>query len=232
MKYISCDAGPIISLSMNNLLWVLKELKKKDVSFCIGSVVKSEMFDKPINIRRFKLKAIQVLDLISEGVISLIDIDTKIRDELMTLSNNIFYAYKRPIPIVHNGEIETLAMYIEKSHNALLLDERTMRLLIESPLNLKTILASKLHTKIKINYDALDKFQNIVKTVKIIRSSELLISAYSMGMFNCYLEENQEKTLPNIKEQLLDGLLWGVKLSGCSISEDEIHSLKKHALAK
>jgi len=229
MKQISCDAGPIISLSMNNLLWVLKELKKRKVNFCVGPDVKSEMFDRPINIRRFKLKAIQVLDLISEGVISVLEVDKNIKEELMALSNNVFYAYKRPIPIVHCGEIETLAMTIEKSHDAMLIDERTMRLLVESPIQLKTILASKLHTKIKINYDSLDKFQNIVKNVKIIRSSELVTSAYSLGLFNGYLEENQQKVLPDIKERILDGLLWGMKLSGCSISEEEIHALKKYA---
>ena len=232
MKYISCDAGPIISLSMNNLLWLLKELKKKNVSFCIGPDVKGEMFDRPINIRRFELKAIQVLDLISEGVISVVKVDNALKNELNNLANSIFYAYKKAIPIVHSGELETLAMYIEKSHQAMLLDERTMRLLIEAPVQLKTILSSKLHTKIKINYDSLDKFQSIAKDVKIIRSAELVTSAYSQGLFNGYIQENQQTVLPDIKERIIDGLLWGVKLSGCSISESEIHSLKRYALSK
>lgn len=70
MKSIIFDAGPIISLATNNLLWILKPLKKYfNGKFYITDAVKRELVDKPFETKKFKFEAIQVEKLIEEGVI-------------------------------------------------------------------------------------------------------------------------------------------------------------------
>ncbi len=51
----------------------------------------------------------------------------------------------------------------------------------------------------------------------MIRSVELVSVAYELGLLNKYLVD-----VPNPKKTLLEAVLWGVKLNGCSVSEREI----------
>ena len=54
MKYLILDAGPIISLTMNGLLWVLEKLKQDfDGEFIITPEIKQEVIDNPFRIKRF-----------------------------------------------------------------------------------------------------------------------------------------------------------------------------------
>jgi hypothetical protein len=72
MKYLVFDAGPIISLSMNGLLYVLRPLKDGfDGEFIITPQVRRELIDRPIKDRKFKLEAIKVRRLLEEGVLKL-----------------------------------------------------------------------------------------------------------------------------------------------------------------
>ena len=118
--------------------------------------------------------------------------------------------------IVDRGEVEALALVLRVQAAAYVVDERTMRLLIENPYTLRRILERKLHIKVDINKKLLKEFSEIVKGVKVIRSTELLIIAYEKGLLNKFV------TVGSTEIDLLDGLLWGLKLRGCSISSDEI----------
>ena len=53
--------------------------------------------------------------------------------------------------------------------------------------------------------------------IRVIRSLELVTIAYELGFFKDYYLE-----LPDPKKTLLEGLLWAIKLNGCSVSEHEI----------
>ncbi len=70
MKTIVFDTGPIISLTMNNLLGLLEHLKKKsNARFLIPRQVKAELVDNPMNnTKRFMFEAMQVLRIIEKGV--------------------------------------------------------------------------------------------------------------------------------------------------------------------
>ena len=57
-----------------------------------------------------------------------------------------------------------------------------------------------------------------MKNVKVIRSTELVLMAYEFGLLDKYL-------INVSREQLLDALLWGLKIRGCSISNEEVESL-------
>lgn len=222
MKSIIFDTGPIISLATNNLLWILEPLKKKfNGKFYITPEVKKELIDKALKTKRFEFEALQVYDLIENNVLEIID-NKKIRDtadRLMYIANRSFKAKGNYIKLVHDAEIETLAADAVLNSDAVVIDERTARILLENTPKLTNLLESKLKSKIQYNKDYIKEFKKILKDVQIIRSTELAIVAYNMGLFKKYLLD-----IGNVdpKKRLLDAILWAIKVRGCSVSQEEI----------
>jgi len=226
MKSIIFDTGPIISLSLNSLLWVLEPLKKQfGGKFYITSSVKKELVDKPFLIKRFKFEAMQIMHYIDNGILEVIEETPELKkmtEELLYFANNTFFAYGKPIDILHDAEVETFCACELLKGDAVVFDERTMRLIIEKPEQLRTILSNKLHTPLAINKENLTKIKEKIDDVKVIRSSELAVVAYKLGLLKQYI--------PNIKqanENILDGILWGLKLNGCSIADSEIDYISR-----
>ncbi len=223
-KAIVFDSGSLISLSMNGLLDVIKNLKKNfGGSFVITEDVKRELVDYPIKRKQFELEALRVRELIEEGILVMPDslgLDNKIimnkSDEIMNMVNEMFVSHKRPVKIFHSGEASCLAvskLLSEKGiENVIAVDERTTRILIEKPHNLKELLERKMHTRIDFRKGSFDYFRDF----RVIRSAEILYVAW-------------KKKLVNIKdgELLLDALLYAVKFKGCAISSDEIEEIKR-----
>jgi predicted nucleic acid-binding protein len=232
LKTLSFDTGPIISLALNSLLWILEPLKEKfNGEFIIPTAVKIELVDKPLGNRRYKLEALQVLEIINKGILTKnTELDViNLGQELLELSNEIFIAKDHPITIVHIGEIHAISLALIKKSRALVVDERTTRLLIENPLEIRNILSNKLHTPVKVKTDLLNKLKEKIGDLKVIRSLELVTIAFELGIFNHYLKNIDIK---NPKETLLDSLLWGIKFSGCAMAEKEILKIKKIELVK
>ncbi len=230
MKSLVFDTSTIISIATNNLLWVLPELKKRfHGEFYIVPAVKQEIIDVPLKSKKYKLEAMQVLSLMGKGHIKVFRNNTKKKtEELATLANHIFRTKDTWIKIVHNAEIESLAAALDMNASAYAIDERNTRMLIENPEGLGNLLQSKLHTKIEIEHENLERFKGYVKDIKIIRSAELMTVAYELGIMDEYLKR-EEKEIINIdlKKTLVDGLLWGLKLKGCAITTDEISEIVK-----
>jgi len=231
MKSMVFDSSSIISLATNNLLWVLEPLKEKFKGrFCIGSSVKQEIIDVPINGKRFRLEAVMILDLLRDGVLELIE-DPKINeitDKLMKLSGSIFETKGEYIQVIHKGEVQSLALVKHLNSNAYIIDERTTRLLVENPKKLTGILLNKLHSRINVNKNNLDEFRKEVGRVDIIRSIELMVYAYDSGLLDEYVKGKVDVGFKvDLKKTLLEGLLWGLKLRGCSISTEEIDEILK-----
>jgi hypothetical protein len=175
--------------------------------------------DKPLLTKKYKFEALQVLQNIQQGVLEIVDTKhiQQTSDRLYQLANSCFIADNHPISIVHNGEIEGIAAYLHLNSNAFIIDERTTRLLIEEPKKLAYILQHKLHTPVTIHHHNLNQFLHEVKNVKLIRSFELVVMAYELGFLDKFLPN-----LPSPNKMLLDGVLWGIKLNGCAVSEHEI----------
>ena len=225
MKTLFFDTGPLISITMNHILWVLQPLKKQfNGNFFITESVKKELVDKPLKIKRFKLEAIQSLQQINSKVIEVkyiegIDEKTK---ELLTIANKCFKYAGNYLTIVQYGEIETLAAALLINADAIVVDEKTTRLLMEDPEKLEKNLSHRMHRKINIDNKNMNLFSEIVKGVKLIRSTELITTAFDLGIL-----DNYSPNIPNAKRELLDALLWGLKLEGCAISEKEIRLISK-----
>lgn len=225
MKSIVFDTGPVISLTMNNLLWLLEPLKERfGGEFYISKTVKEELTDKPLSTKKFKFEALQTLQYIKKGILNVIDNDNtrKLTSKLLELANNSFKARGNWIRIVHYGEIESLASAILLNSKALVIDERTTRTLLEDPQTLIKILQSKLHTRIFVNEKNLIEFKKETKDIKVIRSVELITVAFELGLLNRYLPD-----ISNPRENLLDAALWGAKFYGCAVSNKEIKEIIK-----
>jgi hypothetical protein len=225
MTEILLDAGPVISLTTNSLLWLLEAITKKTgAKFAIVSSVKHELVDHPIATKKFKFEALQVQRLIEQGVLKVIDKpELKSRAlQFLDLANTVFWAQKSPIRIVQLGEMETLAAASGMGINRVVIDERITRSLLETPEQLQEMMSHRLRTKLHVDTGRLDQFRNMTRHVEIIRSAELVTVAYEQGLLDSYVVK-----IPNARKELLDSVLWGVKLNGCAISEDEIAELVK-----
>ena len=223
MRSLIFDAGPIISLTMNNLLWTLRELEEKyKGKFFITSTVKGELVDRPLTIKRFEFEALQVLRYLDKGIIEVVGEERikKKTDELIELANSCFKARGNFLKIVHSGEMGCLATCLIMNSDAMVIDERTTRLLIENPKRLAQILSRKLHTRVEVEDNNLKKFSKLVENVKVIRSVELVTMAFEFGMLDKFLAK-----IENPRKVLLDSVLWGVKLNGCSVSRKEIDQI-------
>ncbi|MFH1331834.1 MAG: hypothetical protein ABIH63_00940 [archaeon] len=227
MKSLVFDTSTIISIATNNLLWVLPELKKRfRGEFYIAPTVKHEVIDIPLQSKKYKLEAMQILSLMGEGIIKTYRNSKKRVQEISEMANKIFKSKDTWIQIMHEGEIESLAVAIDLNADAYVIDERNTRLLIENPEVLGDLLQQKLHTKIQIDYNNLRRFKEYVKGIRIIRSIELMTIAYELGMMNEYLrKEGREIAKIDLRRNLVDGMLWGLKLKGCSITKKEIREI-------
>jgi len=226
VKTIIFDTGSIISLVTNNLLWTLEPLKKQfQGEFYITPAVKEELIEKPLRTKRFELEAMQVFQYLKKGIVKVVK-DEKIKktaNKLINLANHSFKAHGKWIKIVHDAEIEVLAADSVLDSEAVVIDERTVRMLLENSLKLTELMEKRLHCKIKPNKNNIKDFKKILEDVQIIRSTELITIAYRLGLLNDYLL----KEIESPKKRLLDAALWALKIRGCAISKKEIEEIIK-----
>ena len=222
MKSIIFDSGTLITLSMNNLLDMLRELKKGfDGKFIITREVENEIVFKPMRIKRFKLGAMRLKGLIDDKTLEFPDslgINEKeisrMTKDILKEANSLYVAKGRPVHIIDGGEASILSlsklMRDKGIENMIAMDERTTRMLCERPENLSHLLNRKLHTKVtqqrKTNFD--------FHQSSFLRSTELIYVAYKKGI------------IPKDRE-LLDAMLYAAKFKGAAISSSEIKILGK-----
>lgn len=223
MKVMVFDTGPIISLTTNNLLGLLTGLKDKyKGNFYITNAIRRELIERPLETKKFKFEALQVLRCINSDILEVYNSDElrKKTFHLLDLANKCFLIKGEFVRIVHFAEINGIAAAILNDAEAFVVDERNIRLLIEDPKKLQDILSRRLHTKVLVDRKSLSEFRGMTKKVKLIRSVELVSVAYELGLLDKYIVN-----VPNPKKTLLEAVLWGVKLNGCSVSEREIRDI-------
>ena len=64
------------------------------------------------------------------------------------------------------------------------------------------------------------KLREKIGNLKIIRSIELAIAGYKLGWFDGYLTKDKEA-----RKILIEAILWGIKLRGAAISQEEIDKI-------
>jgi len=225
-KIIFFDTGPIISLVMSNLDWILPKLKEQfGGRFYITPAVRRELVERPLNVKRFEFEALQVLRLIENKVLEVYPnppMDTAAN--LVSLANSSFEIENKNLDIMQEGEVEILASAL-KLNAPIVMDERTIRLMIENNLEMSKLLEIRFNKKVEVNPEKVKQFVDLTKTIKIIRSVELVGVAYALGFLEEYVPKMKEG-----KQRLIDSVLWSVKYNGCAVTEQEIEELKKMLL--
>lgn len=225
MKSIIFDTGPIISLATNNLLWLIEELKDRfKGEFYITEGVKRELIDRPLQMKRFKFEAIQVLSLIERGVIKILPSAelSELANEILDKCNHSFKMRGHWMRIVHYAEMEVLAAAVKVGASAVVFDERTARMMIEDHAALADLFKHKFRERPKLDERNIAEFLELIKGVKVLRSVELVMVAYEKGLLDKFITK-----IPNPDTALVDSLLWGLKLRGAAISRREIDKLVK-----
>ncbi|MBS3141071.1 hypothetical protein J4405_02920 [Candidatus Woesearchaeota archaeon] len=224
MKTLVFDTGSIISIMTNNLMDVLIKLKEESqVDFIVTNEVKKELLDIPIQGKRFKLEAIMLDFYLKKYFKTQTNMNfNNLINSVLSLCNTLFSVNGQYLKLVDRAEVEALVIASSMRADAYVVDERTMRLLVENPMKLHELFERKLHTKIQINNrnlrELIDKFSGMT----ILRSCDLMTIAYEKQLFVKY----------DFHEELLDALLWGLKLRGCSVSEQEIDEIIKIEINK
>ncbi len=222
MKAIIFDASTLISLAMACLYDELRKLKLNfKGKFLITPYVREEVINKPLTIKRFQLEGIRIQQLVEEGVLemssSIVSDDevSKATQEIMNLANSSYSGKDGKIKLIDLGEASCVALSNiltkKKIQNIVAVDERTLRSLCENPSGLKKHLERKMHTKISIKKENLNRF----KGIKIIRSIELIYIAYKKGLTG------------KRNKRLLESLIYALRFKGCSISNEELNEIKR-----
>ncbi len=226
-KIIFFDAGPIISLVMSRLAWILPELKKKfGGKFYITPAVQRELVERPLSVKRFEFEALQVMKFIKEGVLEVYsNVPLRKVQDLQNLANNSFKLDGKNLEVIQSGEIESVASAMEIGAGAVVMDERTLRLFIENSAEMKKLLESRFQKQVIADKKSITQFSSQFQGLTIIRSIELVSIAYKMGLLDSYVPALKEG-----KQILLDSVLWATKYNGCAVTEHEIEEIKQYLL--
>ncbi len=227
IKALFFDTGPIITLVMSRLIWILPLLKNKfGGKFYITPAVKQELITRPLEIKRFEFEALQTLKLIKDGTLELYNnVPQKKVAELIDLANSSFKINNKNLEIIQEGEVESVACALDIGADAVVMDERTLRLFIENNRDMKRLLEKRFQKQVMVDIAKMDQFSAQLNKIKIIRSTELVGLAYKMGILDDYVPE-----LKKGDEILVDSILWTVKYNGAAISEREINEIKDYLL--
>ena len=97
--------------------------------------------------------------------------------------------------------------------------------MFEKPEKLRNILQHKLHTPIEIDKAAVLRLRKLARNVKFTRSAEFAAVCFEKGLLDNLLPD-----IPKSRENLLDALLWALKLNGCAISNKDLSTLMRLTL--
>ena len=218
-KSLLCDSSSLISLTeaaLEDILYFMKE--KFGIKFIIPPSVEYESITRPLqgDLKSHSFSAMRLKRALLDNALVKIDHNGEVKrttNEVLRLTNNLFFMKGNPLRLVQIGEAEMIALAKELDVKYILIDERTTRMLIESPFRIKEHLEQEFGVSIMVNKVNLTRFSEITHGMEPIRSSELLIVAYEGGFLDKFKE---------FKKQALEAALYKIKFSGCAIRFDEI----------
>ncbi len=217
-RSVVCDASSLIALTDTGLLGALVMIESKmKGNLLITKGVIDESVNTPIKRPEYAFSAIRIKRALKSGLFEIIDYDLNTYDRILRATNNMFYT-DRPFHLVNHGEAEMLAAALDNRINYVLMDERTTRMLIESPLELKKHLENEFRIRINVNQEFFDDFKRLTDGIKVIRSTEILAIAKEHGYFHKFQDMEREA---------YKAALYALKFNGCSISYEEIEELAK-----
>ncbi|MFH0713866.1 MAG: hypothetical protein V1722_04895 [Candidatus Micrarchaeota archaeon] len=213
MSKIVCDSGPLISFSSTCLVKVLRFLSHKGGEFLIPRAVESEIVLKPINVSRYAFSALRLRKSIEDGDLEIVNVDQSLVDSIVHYANSSFSIRGKQLRLLHSGEAACLAVYKQFKCDALAIDEKTTRLMVEDPALLQENISLAYNARVMVNQKAISEFTNLVGKVNVIRSSELLVAAARRGYFDSFGSD---------AEPAFHAAIYSLKNAGCGLSEKEV----------
>ena len=226
MKRLVFDSGPLISMTMNNLLWLVKPLKQVfGGEFVITQAVKEELVDSPLKTKKFKFEALQINLIINEKILLIseyAEIDGETR-RILDLANNCFSIKKQPLRIIQYAEASVMALALHFNADAIVIDERVTRELIEKPAQLHSLIKRRFSGKVDVDRLKLNTLKELLRNLQVLRSVDLVTIAFEKKLLDSYIPKGTGKLAVNPKKILLESLLWGLKTDGCAVSNEDIN---------
>ncbi|OIO27309.1 hypothetical protein COX86_00100 [Candidatus Micrarchaeota archaeon CG_4_10_14_0_2_um_filter_60_11] len=214
MKII-CDSSALVSLSASCLLDSLEFLENNSKArFAITSAVEGEIVSRSERIEKYRFSSVRLKNLIRRGVLP-VEEPRGLRKEtqkIMQAANAAYLLRGRGLPILHEGEAECLACISLTGAKAILVDEKTTRLLLEDPRGMARTMSAEYGEKVVLNQSALAKF-SAFKATTVLRSTETLKLAAELGFFKDY---------GYLDGDALSAGLHALRRAGCSISHREL----------
>ena len=215
MSLIVCDSSSLISLSETCNIEALAFLHESGARFLIPPSVERELVDRPLELKQYAFSAIRLKHQLEEKVLEVKSVPGLEEEthEILKQANNLLSVGGRPLKILHEGEAQCLALLKKGVGDAFLVDEKTTRLLIESPQKLAENLKPEYARKVFVNNSTLTFLSNEFQRFSVLRSVELLAVAVSKGFFKEFgAEENKA----------LNAGLYALRRAGCSVSSREL----------
>ncbi|MFH0834885.1 MAG: hypothetical protein V1881_00910 [Candidatus Micrarchaeota archaeon] len=212
---VLCDSSSLIALAETCNVEALEFLTQRTrARFLITTGVRDEIIARPLNIRQYAFSAVRLRNMVERGVLEVTEADAAKTEAIMTDANNAYAIGGRQATILHRGEAECLA----SARGALLIDEKTTRLLVEDPEKLRASMDVEYRQSVKVDKQRIASFREKTKGTVIIRSSELLAIAHKKGFFFGFGERADEA---------FHSALYSLRQSGCSISGHELEEYQK-----
>ncbi len=216
MPKIVCDSSSLISLADTCNAEALMFLKERTgAEFVIPPVVKEEIIGAPIKVKALEYSALRIRKLVEDGVLlveSAPGLQAK-TSEILDSANSIYLVGGKPLRVLHEGEAEALALASPAAASALLVDEKTTRLVLEDPVKLKKVIEGEYAEKLVLDMPAYQKFRSLVPPMPIMRSAELLALAAKRGYFKQYGE---------YEEEAFHASIYSLRMAGCSLAQEEL----------
>ncbi len=211
MSVFVVDSSTIISLSINCLLNIFDKFKERGHRFIIPVWVYDEVVKNSIRIQRFAFEGYRIKKRVEEGIFEVYHgkISQQAR-EFLSYINRSFYAKNNPIRIIHPADAEAMIL-AKRIGDALIVDERNMRMVTENPEGMQKLLERKLHRHIRVDKKNLKEALSFIEDLPVLRSVDLVCVAWKDGL------------IPYDSKDVLKSILLSLKFSGCAISFDEIN---------
>ena len=217
MKTLAVDSSSLISLSESCVVSVFRHLLGR-ARFVAPESVYQESVDTPSRIKQHGFSALRIKRLFFEGAVGKVAADLQRTREILQLANSTMLVDGKPLELIQIGEAECLALVLSGKADALIIDEKTLRLLIENPEKLMGILKTEYEGKVVLEEKSLQKWQQLTRGIKIIRSAELLAVAGKNGYFGFFGDD---------EVLALRAAVFALKGYGCSLTKDELKEYDK-----
>jgi len=232
MTIVVVDSSSIISCATNCLLWVFDEMQKYGFKFIVPKGVKDEVIDGGLMTQKYKFEALRVMRHFTNNTFT--EYENDLRQEagtLLNFANSSFRIKNQDLKVLQEADAEVAVLASKINADAIMTDEITLRLFIENTDALQGLMQHRFHTNVKVDNNRIYEFKKHVKNTQVIRSADLVALAIDLGIFDLTINTCLPMD-PKSKKDLIEGVLYALRFSGCGISFEEINDYVNLLLKK